>query len=89
MSAAGASTELLISLCRELEATSYLSGTGGGGYQDEQAFEEAGIQLRYNQFRHPAYQQSTTEFHPGLSAIDLLFNVGPRAAEVFREASEA
>ncbi|NNC39780.1 MAG: WbqC family protein, partial [Acidimicrobiia bacterium] len=45
--AEGASTELLIGLCRHLGATAYLSGSGGRSYQDESAFVAAGIEVRY------------------------------------------
>ena len=89
MAARGASTELLIGLCRELGADTYLSGSGGANYQDEQAFAAAGIKVVYAGYRHPTYPQQHGEFAKGLSALDLLFNCGPAAAEILRSGRPA
>lgn len=77
LGAEGKATDLLVALCRELGADTYLSGSGGSKYQDEGAFREAGIRLVYNEFRHPVYPQAFGEFVPGLSIVDLLLNCGP------------
>lgn len=82
--AQGASTERLISICECLGATSYLSGSGGKKYQDEELFRSAGISLEYSDFHHPEYLQPGGDFRPNLSAIDLLFNQGPASANHFR-----
>ena len=54
----------------------YLSGQGGGKYQDEAAFKAAGIRLHYAQFCHPRYDQLTSEFVEGLSVLDAVFFLG-------------
>jgi hypothetical protein len=56
----------------------YLSGTGAAVYQDNAEFEQQGIALRYQVFTHPVYRQWTNkqDFIPGLSALDMAFNVG-------------
>jgi hypothetical protein len=82
MKAAGAATELLIALCRELGADTYLSGSGGANYQDEVAFRAAGIELIYADYQHPTYRQAFGQFAKGLSVVDLLFNCGSRSAAV-------
>jgi hypothetical protein len=78
----GASTQRLVSICRSVGAAEYLSGQGGHNYQDEQLFQDAGIRLVYNDFVHPVYPQLHGEFQAGLSAIDLLFNVGEASRDV-------
>ncbi len=54
----------------------YLSGRGGAGYQDPAKFAAAGLELRYTDFVHPAYEQPGTNFVAGLSIVDALFNIG-------------
>jgi hypothetical protein len=78
----GKATDLLISLCRKLNADVYLSGAGGVKYQEEEAFRADGIDVRYSDFEHPVYAQQFGEFTPGLSIVDLLFNCGPESASV-------
>jgi len=75
----GESTQLLISIVKEVGGNVYLSGFGGAKYQEEELFEEAGITLEYYEFEHPVYPQLWSDFIPNLSIIDLLFNCGPKS----------
>lgn len=77
----GKSTELLISICKEVGSDAYLSGMGGKNYMDETRFEQEGIKLVYSQFEHPIYEQLWGEFIPNLSVLDLLFNCGPKSID--------
>jgi hypothetical protein len=73
----GAATDLLINMTRAVGGTAYLAGGGAGGYQEDEKFAAAGIELIYQNFIHPTYPQyNTSEFIPGLSIIDALMNVG-------------
>ncbi len=68
--------DLIIELVRASGASCYLSGLGAKAYLDEAAFRD-GVELRYNHFAHPRYlQQGCAEFQPGLSCLDVLFNLG-------------
>lgn len=71
----GTGTERLIRICQAVGAKEYVSGAGGRNYQDEEAFEEAGVQLTYAAFAHPVYPQRFGPFVPNLSVLDYLFNV--------------
>jgi hypothetical protein len=73
----GAATERLANLTRALGGHAYLSGGGASDYQDESVFEQAGIELRFQEFEHPSYAQRGEEFVAGLSVIDALLNEGP------------
>jgi len=54
-----------------------LCGGGAGGYQADQKFADAGIELIYQDFQHPTYPQGdSAAFVPGLSIIDALMNCG-------------
>lgn len=84
----GASTNLLVGLVQAVGGTTYLSGAGGRGYQDEHAFAAAGIDLQYQDFEHPMYRQLETDtFVPGLSVLDPLFNVGIEGTRALSEAN--
>lgn len=77
LNVAGSATDLLISMVKAVEGTAYLCGGGAAGYQEDEKFAEAGIELIYQNFQHPVYSQSNTqEFIPGLSIIDALMNCG-------------
>jgi len=84
------STARIIEICRKLNADTYLSGIGGRQYLREELFNEAGINLIYQEFHHPQYRQKITaaggNFEPYMSVVDLLFNEGPRSIEILRQA---
>lgn len=75
--AMGASNELLCNLTRALDGNVYICGGGASGYQDDRFFAEQGIDLKYQDFKHPVYsQRGRTDFAPGLSVIDAAMNTG-------------
>lgn len=71
------STDRIIDICKALKADTYLSGTGGRDYLEENKFEQARIRLTYQEFQHPVYKQVYPGFESNMSAIDLLFNSSP------------
>jgi len=77
----GESSRLLINICKEVDADIYLSGFGGAKYQEEELFEEAGIKLKYYEFKHPVYPQLWQGFVPNMSIIDMLFNCGSESMD--------
>lgn len=80
--------ELVVALAQAAGASCYLSGTGAQAYQDESAF--GSMALRYDRFVHPEYpQKNAATFVPGLSCLDLLFNVGCERARSFLGMEEA
>lgn len=78
----GAKSELIVNICNEIGANSYLSGQGARKYNDETLFEANGIALTYQEFECPVYAQLHGEFVPNLSIIDLLFNCGPSSGRL-------
>ncbi len=81
----GAKSELVLDMCRQLGATTYIFGALGRDYADEVAFERAGIEVRYQNYHHPSYPQCWGgEFVPNLSVLDLLLNCGPESLEILR-----
>jgi len=80
----GARSDLILNLCQAVGADTYLAGMGGSrDYLDRAQFAAAGIDIAWQEFKHPVYTQcGGGPFVPGLSAIDLLFNHGPRSREI-------
>ncbi len=79
-------TDRIIDICARLKADTYLSGAGGREYLEEEKFKAAGIRLVYQDFTHPVYHQQFASgeksFIPCMSAIDLLFNEGPKSVDI-------
>ncbi len=81
-------TGRLIDLCRALGADAYLAGEGARGYLDFGRFQDAGIRVFLQRFRHPVYPQRFGAFVPQLSVVDLLFACGPQSGRVIAESLE-
>ena len=69
-------TELLLFYCEELNADSYLSGSGGKQYLNEELFKDKKIALEYQNYLPVKYPQRFGDFIQNLSVIDLIFNCG-------------
>jgi hypothetical protein len=67
-------TERIIWIMRAVGASTFISGSFGREYLDEDKFTD--IKLVYQDFHHPMYTQQLGEFIPNLSFIDCLFNMG-------------
>jgi hypothetical protein len=80
LDAEGGSTELLVQLTRAAGGSAYLSGDGAAGYQDDELFAHAGLELLYQEFEQQPYPQLADTFTPGLSVVDALFSVGAERA---------
>jgi len=68
----------ILDIIKKLGGNRYISGAGAGSkrYIVPEHFKETGIELVWQDFKHPVYQQTRGEFVPGLSAIDYLMNTG-------------
>jgi hypothetical protein len=74
----------LVGICQHFSATRYLSGSSARSYLDEGLFRMAGIDVTWQEYKHPIYHQLHGEFVPFLSTIDLMFNAGPSASGIIR-----
>ena len=73
----GRASDLLISMVKAIGGSAYLCGGGAAGYQEDHQFAAAGLDLIYQDFRHPVYVQAGHDrFIPGLSILDALMNIG-------------
>jgi WbqC-like protein family len=77
-----AGTQLLIEICKALDASIYLAQRSARSHIDAGLFQAAGIELRLVTPPTPIYPQLWGDFIPDLSTFDLLFNCGPKAREI-------
>jgi len=65
-------SQRLVDLVKSVEGKGYLTGSGSRDYLDETLFKEAGINVCWQKFEHPAYKQLYGGFEEMLSALDFL-----------------
>lgn len=67
----------LITICKELNATSYLTGSKAMGYLDLEQFRNSSIAVELADYsRLPVYRQKYEGFEPRVSVLDYLAAVG-------------
>ena len=70
----------LVSICKELDADTYISPLGAFNYIEKNnkngAFQSSETKLLYQEYKHPEYNQLYGKFISQLSILDLLFNEG-------------
>jgi WbqC-like protein family len=83
-------TGRLVEICLKAEASTYVSGPAAKAYLDEAQFERAGVRVRFMEYDgYPAYPQLYPPFEHGVSVLDLLLMVGPRAPEYLERVRHA
>jgi hypothetical protein len=88
--AEGRKTDRLLSLCKALNARTYVSGPSARSYFEQDKFDAASIGVEWMDYSgYPDYPQMFGgPFEPAVSILDLLFNVGadaPRYMQPFPE----
>ena len=76
--------ERLVAITKYFGAGTYLAGIGGKGYMNLETYKKNGIEVIFQDFKHPVYQQLFGDFEPFMSSIDLLFNHGDKSLTVLR-----
>lgn len=70
----GEKSDLVLNICKKLNATHYLSGLGASSYMKEQDFLHSNIQIQYLPSTAPLYNQFQGDFINGMSIIDFMMN---------------
>jgi len=72
----GQKSDLVLDMCKQLGATTYIFGGEGKNYADRLSFKEANINLVFQEYTHPVYRQyrNKKEFVSHLSILDLIMN---------------
>lgn len=78
-------TERLVDICKQLQATEYVSGPAAKGYIDSALFSGQNIQLSWADYSgYPEYNQLWGGFEHSVTILDLLFNVGSDATKYMK-----
>ena len=81
-------TERLVSICKALNASEYISGKAALNYIDESLFEKENIKISWMDYSgYTEYSQLYPPFEHKVSIIDLIFNEGPNAKKIFKSRS--
>lgn len=78
----GEKLERLVKICKKLNADTFYEGSSGRSYIDKDYFLRRGINIQYQDYEHPSYNQLYGVFIPYLSVIDLLFNHGDESLRI-------
>jgi hypothetical protein len=76
--------ERLIAIVKHFGADTYLAGSGGRDYMDLDRYAQSGIEVLFQEYHHPVYEQQFGAFEPFMSVLDLLFNHGQESLKILR-----
>lgn len=87
----GKRTALLADICAMVGGTQYISPLGSAAYliSDEDVLSHRNVEVLFQNYHHPEYQQLFGRFEPYASFIDLLFNCGDEALTILRAGRDA
>lgn len=75
----GKKTEKILSICQLLGAETYLSGPAARQYLDTDLLSRNGIATEWKEYNYLPYEQPHGTFEGGVTALDLIANLGPEA----------
>ena len=78
----GKKSDLVLDMCKKLKAKKYIFGQQGENYADVNSFKNNKIEIVFQKYNHPSYEQIQGKFISHLSIIDLLFNCGERSRNI-------
>jgi len=78
----GKGTELIINICKYLQADTYMTFPIVEKHLDVLQMNRSGIQIEFSSFHPPLYPQLWGEFIYNLSVLDMLLNCGEKSRDV-------
>ena len=81
----GEKTEKLLNICKQANATEYISGPAAKNYLNKSLFEKENIKVTWMDYsNYPEYNQLYPPFEHGVSILDLIFNEGENATKFMK-----
>lgn len=77
--------QMNVDIVKKVKGNVYLSGVGARNYLKKEPFEQADIEIRWQEFEHPEYPQLHGKFIPNLSCLDFAMNCGPHLFEYLKK----
>ncbi len=75
----------LVSICKQLGGSEYLSGPSGKNYIEDHIFEDNGLKIKWLDYsQYPEYRQLHPPFEHSVSILDLIFNEGENATKYMK-----
>ncbi len=84
----GIKSDLVLDMCKQLNATAYIFGGEGKNYADAEGFRNCGVEPIFQDYKHPTYSQQHGDFVPNMSIVDLCMNEGPKSLTILRAKNE-
>lgn len=81
----GTKSDLVLNLCKKLNAKTFIFGEQGKNYADINKFNQNNITVKFQKYTHPKYNQNFKNFLPNMSVIDLIFNCGKNSLEIINK----
>ncbi len=82
---AAGQTDRLVSICEQVGAEEYISGSSAQNYLNQDLFTKAGIKVTWVDYAgYREYKQLWGGFEHAVSVIDLLFNMNTNAADYMK-----
>ncbi len=78
----GKKSEYIENICKNLGAKTYVSGPHGKDYLDLEKFKQQNICVKFDEYKHPIYEQLFKNFYPSLSVFDLILNHGKESNKI-------
>lgn len=75
-------SDRILEICMILNSNHYLSGEAGINYLNTDDFNKQNIEIEFQNYLHPIYEQVYPNFIPSMAAIDLLFNLGEKSKKI-------
>lgn len=85
----GDRNERIIDLCKWTKATTLYDGQSARNFIDDKRFQREGVEVTFQDYRHPEYRQFQGPFISHLSVVDLLFHYGPGSLPIIAQGHEA
>lgn len=81
----GQKSDLVLEHAKKFQAKLIVTGTLGRDYIKIEDFKAAGVQVYFQDYQHPIYEQKFGDFVSHLSFVDLLFQAGPSSRSICLE----
>jgi len=82
-------TEKLLGICKDCDASIYLSGPAAKDYFDDELAKKENIQVEWMDYSgYKDYKQLYLPFEHGVSILDLIFNEGPNSTKFMKSFKE-
>lgn len=81
----GSKADLILNICRIIEPTRYYTAMGAKDYMEPHIaeFNASGVEVEFQTWEHPVYEQIGTEFISHMAVIDAIMNVGAQKVGMY------